>query len=281
MDQFDKKMKMRAQEEPFSLPEDYAGRVFLTCASLEEKTVNTTRKTVRRTVAGIAAALALFVTIPNVSASAASVMGSLPVLGPVVQVLTFRHYTEDTANIHADVAVPQVEGSGKAAAEVNAQVQAYTDRLLSQFKDDCKTLGTSYESLDVTYQVVSDTDSWFTLRVDGLATQASGYEFSKIYNINKTSDQVVILDGLFREGTDWQSVLNTELRRQMQAQMADPSGEKSYFMEEFKGVDKSQNYYFNQDGNLVLAFDEYTIAPGSMGAPEFTIAKDVYRNLLR
>ena len=36
MDQFDEMLKQRAREEPFPLPEDYAGRVFQTCAALEE-----------------------------------------------------------------------------------------------------------------------------------------------------------------------------------------------------------------------------------------------------
>ena len=36
MDRFDEELRARAKKEPFPLPEDYAGRVFRTCAALEE-----------------------------------------------------------------------------------------------------------------------------------------------------------------------------------------------------------------------------------------------------
>ena len=36
MDQFDEILRERAKNEPFPLPEGYAGRVFAACAALEE-----------------------------------------------------------------------------------------------------------------------------------------------------------------------------------------------------------------------------------------------------
>ena len=282
MDSFDNYVRQCARQEPFSLPEDYAGRVFAACASLQEKTVTIrSRQNLRRWIAGAAAALAIFVAVPNVSPTAAAAMENIPVLGTVVKVITFRNYVYDDDHSHADVAVPRLEEQGSAAASVNQDVQKYTDRLIEQFKADCADAGEGYAGLDVSYQVVSDTDSWFTLRVDAVETQASGYEFSKVYNIDKTTDQVVHLDGLFAPGSDWQTVLTDEVSRQMTEQMADPASGKDYFPEEFKGVTADRNYYFDADGNLVLVFDEYEIAPGSMGAPEFTIAKSVYQQLLK
>ena len=35
-DEFDEILRERAKQEPFPLPEDYAGRVFRTCAALED-----------------------------------------------------------------------------------------------------------------------------------------------------------------------------------------------------------------------------------------------------
>lgn len=279
-DEFDQKLKLRAQEEEFTLPEDFAGRVFQTCASLEEKTVHTKKSALRRWMIGVAAALAVFIAVPNLSAPAAQAMEKVPVLGAVVKVITFRHYTFEGKNTHADVAVPEVQGSGKATSSVNEDVKAYTDRLVKQFKKDVAA-GGEHESLDISYKVLADTDSWFTLRVDGLEVQASGYEFSRIYNIDKATDKTVTLGGLFRSGSDWKKTLDAELVRQMKAQMADAASGKTYFLEDFQGVKDDQNYYFDKDGNLVIAFDEYEIAPGSMGPVEFTVAKTGYQSLLK
>jgi hypothetical protein len=93
MDLFDENLKKRAREETFPLPDDYAGRVFATCAALEEKTVKTKMTTARRWALGAAAALAVFIAVPNISAPAAAAMEQIPVLGSIVQVITFRTYT--------------------------------------------------------------------------------------------------------------------------------------------------------------------------------------------
>ena len=36
-----------------------------------------------------------------------------------------------------------------------------------------------------------------------------------------------------------------------------------------------ESFYFNEEGLLVIAFDEYEVAPGYMGAVEFTIPSSV------
>ena len=276
MDRFDEMLRERAKSEPFPLPEGYAGRVFAACAALEE-----TKKHSYRWTAWAAAVLALFIAVPNVSPAAAAAMADIPVLGAVVRVVTFRNYTYDDGWHSADVSVPELAG-GAAAQEVSDQVRAYTDRLIARFEETCEEeLGKEgYHGLDVTSTVVTDTDEWFTLRVDAVEIQASGYEFSRFYHINKATDQVVTLKDLFREDADYVTVLSDEVRRQMEERMAENT-EASYFPEEFTAIDPEQNFYFNGSGELVLVFDEYTIAPGSMGMPEFPIPADVYETLLR
>ena len=278
MDRFDEMLRERAKNEPFPLPEDYAGRVFATCAALEE---TKPKRHSYRWAAWAAAALALFIAVPNVSPTAAAAMADVPVLGAIVRVVTFRNYVSDDGWHSADVSVPEL-GGGDAAQAVNEQVRAYTDRLIARFEETCEEeLGKEgYHGLDVTSTVVTDTDEWFTLRVDAVEIQASGYEFSRFYHIDKVGDRVVTLKDLFREDADYVTALSGEVRRQMEEQMAE-NAEVSYFPEEFTAIDPEQNFYWAADGSLVLAFDEYTIAPGSMGMPEFTIPADVYENLLK
>ena len=277
MDQFDEMLKQRAREEPFPLPEDYAGRVFQTCAALEETRPRKRRP--YRWMAWAAAVLALCIAVPNVSPAAAASMADLPVLGAIVRVVTFRSYIYDDGFHSADVSVPELAGS-QAAQKVNEQVRDYTDRLMGAFEETCEAeLGQEgYLGLDVTSSVVTDSDTWFTLRVDAVETQASGYQFSRFYHIDKAADQVVKLKDLFREDADWSAVLTREVRRQMEERMAADSG-ASYFPEELTEIGPEQNFYFNESGELVLVLDEYTIAPGSMGMPEFTIPADVYETL--
>ena len=277
MDRFDEILKERAREEPFPLPEDYAGRVFQTCAALEETPVKHRRAP--RWGLWMAAALALFIAVPNASPAAAAALADVPVLGTIVELVTFRSWTYDDGHASADVTVPELDGSA-AAREVSDQVRAYTDQLIGQFQTDCEALGEGYKSLDVTSSVVTDSDSWFTLRVDAVETQASGYQFSRFYHIDKATGQVVTLRDLFREDADYVTPLSEEVRRQMEQRLAaDESA--SYLPGETSAICPAQNFHFNGEGELVLVFDEYTAAPGSMGMPEFTIPASVVQDLLR
>ena len=64
MDQFDEILRERAKNEPFPLPEGYAGRVFAACAALEEPEKKHPARPASRWTAWAAAALALFIAIP-------------------------------------------------------------------------------------------------------------------------------------------------------------------------------------------------------------------------
>ena len=43
----------------------------------------------------------------------------------------------------------------------------------------------------------------------------------------------------------------------------------------FKGISKNQRYYINKQGELVICFDQFEVAPGYMGNPTFTIKNDL------
>lgn len=269
MDQFDRELKRRAQEEPFPpLPDSFVRRLRETCGSLEEAP---RRKPERRRLSHwgawfAAAAASLLVVLPNVSASAAEALEQVPVLGSLVQVVTLRNYLYDDGHSFAGVSVPQVQEGGQAGSSVNAAVQADIDRLLDQFRQDAEVLAQGgYQSLDVSYEVTADTDRWFTLCVSALQTQASGYQILRYYHIDKSTGEMVTLSELFPSGSNYVSVLSDEVRRQMEEE------DRSYFPDEFQAIDPEQPFYWAPDGGLVLVFDEASVAAAAEGVLEFSI----------
>ena len=140
------------------------------------------------------------------------------------------------------------------------------DALLAAFETDCEAGGV--RALDVRYAVVTDAQDWFTLRVDATLAAGSSEEISRFYHIDKRSGARVQLSNLFPEGADYVAALSDEVRSQMTARAE--AGE-DFFPEAFDAIDANQNFYWGADGALVLVFDEYTIASGSMGMPEFSI----------
>ena len=64
----------------------------------------------------------------------------------------------------------------------------------------------------------------------------------------------------------------------LRAAAADPSA--AYFPQDFDQIDPEQAFYWDENGKLVLVFDEYTLAAGSMGISEFVIAPEIIRSLI-
>ncbi len=274
MEEFDEYLRQRARQEPIPIPEDYHGKIFAVCAGLEERQEKEKRPR-RVRLEWVAAVLALVIAIPNLSPAAAAAMADIPVLGSLVEIITFRKYAYDDGHSSEDVQVPELGGS-PAAEEVSREVEAYTAQIMERFEEERKTLGEGYQNLTVTSQVVTDSDDWFTLRIDASEVRASGYAYSRFYHIDKRTGSIVTLGDLFAKDSDYGRVLADEVIRQMKTRT-----DHSYAPESMESVEADQNFYWNEQGELVLIFDEYEIAAGAEGMPEFTIPAEVLEPLLR
>ena len=241
-----------------------------------------------------AAALAVLVVLPNASSTVAMAMERVPVLGRVIRVTTFGRYDFDDERHHAGVDIPEVELQGEGetneqAAQleesVNQDIEDYANRIIEDFKSSLDA--DEIKLVDLTYDVVTDTEDWFTLRLNVLEIQASGYMYSKYYNIDKTTGEQVQLKDLFLADSDYAAVISENIKEQMRDRMkADES--VTYFIgsdempeEGFNRVKEDQNFYFDESGQLVIVFDEYEVAPGYMGIVEFTIPDSVTGEILK
>lgn len=187
------------------------------------------------------------------------------------------------------------EGTGKEAAtaklsedgvqEINQDMETTVDELIRQFEDTLSEEG--YHGLHVSQEVVTDNAQYYTVKLSVLETEASGYEHNQFYTIDKQTGNVVALSDLFAEGSDYISVISENIKTQMREQMVADEG-VIYFLDDedmpefnFQSITEQTNFYFNESGELVIAFDEYEVAPGSMGAPEFVIPQKVTAGLLK
>lgn len=276
MNHFDEQLRQRARQEPSPVPESFRRRVQAACDELEEDEPARSERPRRRgtwKAWSAAAVVTLFVALPNVSVSAASALEQVPVLGSLVRVITLRNYFYDDGHSTADVSVPQVEGAGAAGQQVNQDVQANIQRLLDQFDADAALLTQTggYQDLSVSYDVVTDNDHWFTLRVCAVQAQGSSNQILRYYHIDKDTGRQVTLSSLFPENSDYVSVLSRQVREQLE-------GERDFF-QDFSAIDPEQSFYWGEDGSLVLVFDEGSVLPASYGNPEVVIPAQVVQEL--
>lgn len=291
MTQFDRKLRQMAAEEKMEMPASVKQKMeaaFLTLPQAEstQKTIHTWSR------AALAAACIAFVLIfimPNVSVAYAQTMEKIPIIGDLIHVVTIRNYIYSDPSHEMNIEVPQVseDPPSGAADKINQDVNALTQQLVQQFYDDLEFVGSAgHGSIYMDYEVQTNTERWFTLKLAVTIQAGSGSRYFEYYHIDRSTGKIIHLGDMFKD-PDFGQVLTEEIKMQMQQRMADDPNQV-YFMKkntdfgfEFANVDANHNFYFNSDGDLVIPFDKYEIAPGSMGCPEFVIGADVLDGLLK
>jgi len=293
MKNFDERIKEEIKREDIQIPEEVYARVEETLNSLSEKEEKVTKKhftIVNRRVLAVAASLAFafLVLMPNVSVTYAQVMSNVPVIGAIIDVFTIRNYNFSGDHHELNAEVPNVEveeGENEVVTDINTDIDTFTTNIINKFYEDLASAeGSEYNAVDIDYEVVTNQDTWFTLKINVTETQASGYMYAKYYHINKETGEYVTFTDLF-DASNYLA-LEEYIISDMKAQMeADES--LAYFFddpvigEDIVYVTDNQNFYFDENNNLVMVYNEYTVAPGYMGMPEITIPVDVYEPLMK
>lgn len=256
-----------------------------------EKKSNKKLVYLKRSGLGAAAACLCVVALANVSPKTVYALQKIPVIGTVAKVVTFRDYKDNTNDFEASVEVPQISdttGNSKTLEKTNKSIQEYADEFIKVYEADLKeSEGIGNYELKSTYQVIRENEEELVLEIDTTLVMASGTEYKKVFNIDKSTGEIKELADYFKENSNYLDVLTAEIKRQMREQMKSDE-EKSYFLDsedgmdelDFKQLSPDADFYFDKDGNLVILFDECEVAPGYMGAVSFTINQDVFKELL-
>ena len=268
--------------------------------TLENTSIPKKKRTVvnfSRWTAATAAALFLCFTVGlNTSESFAMGISELPVIGSIAKVLTIRSYEVQNDNVTTTVEVPEIqleaaeEKTALAITDVNAKIQELVDNFTAekyaQIEEGKTTFlesgGTEEEwqardiEVNVSYEVKCQDETTLSLFIDGWISWFNFEEFRKFYNIDLvTGKEMTLIDLL---GEDAYAYAETEVLKQINRMIEkDPNlcfwvvNDSNDMGEEFIGVTESTPFYINADGNVVISYNKYDIAPGAMGILEFEI----------
>lgn len=128
------------------------------------------------------------------------------------------------------------------------------------------------------YQLVSQNEQVLSFYIDyyQYTGGAHGLTDRRAYNIDLAKGEILSLKDLFQGSYDYKKVINEQIAREIKA---DPDG---YFSGDmgFQGISDQQGFYL-ADGNLVVYFGQYEIAPYAAGMPEFKIPLQDLKDGLR
>ncbi len=283
--------KMRAQYESQNAPDELHQRLQTLISENARPPKRRAAIIWLRRIGGSAAAamLALCIAV-NASPDAAALLADIPFLGQVVRIFSFREYQDSQNGIELKLSSPHISGLGDSEAEerINTLFDEYADKIIAQYEADVAAVAGKEEghiSISSSYSVPVDSDRQLTVAIDTTIIMASSQQCTTYYNIDKQTGELVPLSGLFKDGADYVTVISDEIKRQMRAQM-DADDDVYYWLDSdvedwnFTSIAQDQQYYVNENGELVISFDKYDIAPGYMGSVSFTIPKDVLSDIV-
>lgn len=230
-------------------------------------------------IALVASFLFLFIALPNTSPALARTLHDIPLLGQVFEVVTLHKVEETNQLTTIKSETPKIvnETNHTAVEEVNTSAKDYTDQLLDVFNSEHDG---DPSHLSITHKIITNNDTWFSLAIYSLEIGASGAEKNKYYNIDKVTGEHVTFGTFFSDFASAKKAINTYIIETMEAKMANDE-DITYFIAPkddtgFSTVTEKQNFYLNDEGVLIVSFDEYDVAPGYMGIVEFEIPASIY-----
>lgn len=257
----------------------------------------------RKTAMAAACVFVCFTTGLNVSESFASTVEEIPLLGEISKVLTFRSYESKDEDKTVSVEIPQIQTENSEKEEeheekketelivnINEEIQKIVEdyerdanqRILEYKEAFLQTGGTEEEfaqkdiKVNVTYEVKYETDTRLSLVLEANENWTGAYGIRYYYNIDFEGDKILTLRDIL--GEHYVEISNTSILRQMKERMESDenliywTGENGF--EGFETVTDENKFYINKNGNPVIVFDKYEIAPGAFGIQEFEIKKE-------
>lgn len=282
---------MKQDYDNIKIPEELHRRVEqeIEKSRAREKVISLNRRKrwLRNTAVAAAAVCVVFTTALNTSTAFAEEAAQLPVIGTLARVLTFRNYETEKDGIGIAVEVPTIDmiqtETGIQVDEVNQQIydlcKQYADEAVKRAEEYRKaflhTGGTEEEweahkiQINVGYEIKSQTDQYLSFIVRGTENWSTAYSESRYYNIDVNTGKMASLADFL--GEDYIAAANESIRRQIGERRE--AGETFWTEEEggFSGITEDAKFYVNEDGNPVIVFEKYEIAPGSSGEIEFEI----------
>ena len=238
----------------------------------------------RRGLTGLLAGCACFVLLVNASPTFAQAVSAVPVLGELARVVTVTEYTLDSREQLIDVRMPALELPENTDLEqrINTEIRARIDQVLQQAEERAREVRDAYVEtggsaedfipvvIDVDYEIKCQNDQYLSFLLTETETRAAAYTEIYAYNIDLEAGRELTLRDVL--GSDYLELANEAVRAGIARREAeDPDA--SFFHDEFAftSISEDQLFYLNENGEPVVVFEKYAIAPGYMGMPEFTI----------
>lgn len=156
--------------------------------------------------------------------------------------------------------------------KINDSINSIESKIKTQSKDYFDNFSNNLKynpyELNVSYKLTNESSSLTSLYMDiySFTAGAHGNTLRNAYTIDNNTKDLLSLNNLFVKGYDYKKIISNEISKKI-------SNNSNNYLEtafNFKGITDDSNFYIEGE-NLVIYYQQYEIAPYSLGIPEFKI----------
>ena len=196
-------------------------------------------------------------------------------------------YSEKADNWSIDISVPQISGMASEVEqdELNAHFMECKDEMIAEYEQNVEFAKQSIEEggephfgYQYFWDLITDSEDYFVFRTTWYFAAGSSTSLNEYWNLDKKTGKLLNFDEDAVTSLEQMASIREQIFAKMQE--VNESGEGMFWTED-DSLDISlgqvrylNHWYYNEDGDLVITFDKYEIAPGAMGSPEFVISAE-------
>lgn len=237
---------------------------------------------VYRTILTAAASfLVIFTILINTNIAFAMSVSKIPIIGEFAKLITFTEHKIDNDISEMDIKIPIAENIEN--KNVEHMINDIIEQKIKEFKQEQEILDKEYKEAyletggteetynkvktGISYELSFANDDLISFKLIKNQTLATAYNEVAYYNIDLRTGDYISLDDLY--GSNYQIELKDIIRKQIKERLN--KDKYAYNLEWFEQTDinKAAHFYIDDEGNIVIVFMRYEIAPGYIGMPEF------------
>lgn len=223
------------------------------------------------------------ITALNLSPAFAAAACEIPVVGDLCRVFLFREYHTKDEIKYVDAKIPQIENTGKTELEnrVNLEIQKVMSDCLAASEERAKGYYDAFVEtggnpkdfvpvgITIDYETKYISPECVSFIVSQYETRFDAYNCDLYYNIDLDSGGIITLKDWF--GPDYRRIVSESIETTIAGWSDEQRGILWEDLSVIDLISEDTNFYFNQDGQIVIVIEKYEAAYGAAGNLEFTI----------
>ncbi len=207
-------------------------------------------------------------------------------------------YNESIGNYSAEIEIPQISGMTDTVTQdtLNREFSEYAAGLAENFAAEALEIQEAFpvdgphKRVEYKPVTVYDNDNYLVFYVYEFSAVGSSNYTAQYFTIDKNTGKLVSLEEMTGNSKNFMKQIENYIYKQMRE--ANKKGDIKYWIDDdgvsqnwkqdmdlvFSKIEENRQYYLNEAGNLVIAFNKYDVGPGAMGSPQFEIPRDEFRD---